>query len=329
MRWIAARVLGGEDATPEGERFMETYGVQGFPAVMALTADGALVVPDLLERRLKTAPELVAAMEAAEQEAERFRKIRDDLLAKGDPESLEELAKRYAARRSADRSVATYAKIAEQDPTPERYEALARWAGGLRRADAEREALDHLLATWPDHERRVTWRIARALVGIGTPTSASAAQAARAQRLEALEALRVEMASANDREGEAEVRMLLAHVLDDAGQREEAQEHLAWVGREAADTFFAPVAHLLLARQHMQASAFEAAREHATQALESAPAGNPVRLDARLVLADLDWNADDLASVLAHYRAIVEEAPDSPQADKARKDIPFIEEEMR
>ncbi len=328
-RWIAARILGGADMTPDAERFMRDHGVQGFPTLMAMTAGGEVIDGDLLgDEGLKSASELVAAMERAQAQAEAFKETRDALLAKGDVPSLEELAKRYAARQNGAKAIATYAMAVEKAPTPERYEALARWARELGQTDAERKALDHLIETWPEHEREVTWRIARAVAGIPTKAPPSEYDAVFAKRLAALDALRASIGDERGPAAEAEVRMLMADMLEKAGRRKDARVHLEWIVEHAADSAFGPLAHLKLARQDVREGDYDSASHHAGKAIAGAAPTAPARLEARSLLASLAFQTGDLEGVLAQYRAIVADAPDSPQAEKAREEIPQIEAEM-
>src|SRR6185436_7868409 len=46
-RCVMVRLRGGEDATPEVRDFMRRYGVQGYPALYVMNADGHLVVPGM------------------------------------------------------------------------------------------------------------------------------------------------------------------------------------------------------------------------------------------------------------------------------------------
>ncbi len=322
-RWVAVRVLGGEDETPAAKSFLDRYDVEGFPALLVLTADGQVVVRDLLADGFPDTAALVRDLERAEVENRAFREREASLRHEDSAESLQRLALLYLERSDPRSAAETMLRVAERSPSPGLWEQVVALAAKARDPALERRALDLLLQRWPDHPDRVAWLVRRATMDL---EGASDGETLYRGRLERLEALRKAEADAGRREGEAQVRLVVADLLRDHHDEAGADEELRWVVAHLAEGGSAARAHLLLARAAVRANDLAAARTEAEAAVRLAPKTAPA-IDARALLAELAYGRDDAAEAIRQYEKIVEEAPDSEAAERARAALPDLRRE--
>ena len=86
-KYVAVLLLGGNDMNDEGRAFAEKYGVRGYPTLLALTHDGAVVNRSIG----RTRDGILEAMATAQTNNEEFLVEKEELEGKKDAESLRKL----------------------------------------------------------------------------------------------------------------------------------------------------------------------------------------------------------------------------------------------
>ncbi len=213
-RYVAVRLLAGEDADETTRAVARRYGIRGAPTLLALAPDGGLLArafPRDLEGILAT----LATAETTEAE---FRAAVARLGASARPEDVRALAARYAARANWSEARRRYAQLVASTPTPAvaDHEALLGVLAAMGDDDARADLLRTMIATHATHARRIQWRIALVLL--------SSAEART--RRDGLQALLAAVTTNADR---AAVHLRLADVLATLRARDAAMASWDWI----------------------------------------------------------------------------------------------------
>src|SRR5574341_973968 len=121
-KYVACRITGGtENTTPGHEKFMEKYGVRGFPTLLILSADGGL----LTEEVGRSPAEILAATAEAGRKERDFQGFAKAVSKYDDAALWIQFAGALSARRQPDQAVPILRKIAEKDGTTSRWNAVA------------------------------------------------------------------------------------------------------------------------------------------------------------------------------------------------------------
>ncbi|MDJ0522167.1 MAG: hypothetical protein QNJ90_08855 [Planctomycetota bacterium] len=226
-KFTAVQLLGGNDLDEEGKAFMARYGVQGFPTLLAMTPDGA-VVGRQFERTLEG---IIAAMEQAVTTNEEFKKTEAELGEKKDDESIRKLSGLYKERAQLDEARKGYEALTKKDPQVADQEALLQVLSAQGDNDARKALLKVLVDTRGDHEKHIRWRMDHAMADLPTQvTSREEWLDVLGKRKAALEGLLPKVEKEAD---QAEVRGMLAQILSNTGDREGAQAHWDWILEKA------------------------------------------------------------------------------------------------
>lgn len=292
-KYVAVRLLGGDDATPEVDAFLERYQIEGFPTLMAMTPDGALVARlsgfDEAGRPVTPDAMLGRMDEAAAREAE-FAKYRAEVTAKGDPQSQEQLAGLLMQRQELDAARDVYAKVVQATPTVEAYGMLAGLEAMTGRKAELRKTLETMLAKFPDNAERIEWRIS--LRTMDLPSRASGPEEVKkvvAQHETALTDLLREVDKEGKASDQAEIHYRLADLANQRRDEAVAKTHLQWIV------------------------------DHDATGRRSAP--------SEFRLAILAYRAEDLDRAISGLEHIVAAHPTSPEAEEATRRLPEIKSE--
>lgn len=211
-RYVAVRLLAGEDADETTRALARRYGIRGAPTLLALAPDGGLLArafPRDLEGILAT----LAAAEATEAD---FRAAVARLGASERPEDVRALAARYAARASWPEARRRYAQLVASTAAVADQEALLGVLAAMGDDDARADLLRTMIATHATHARRIQWRIALVL-------HSSAEARARRDGLQTL------LATATTDADRAAVHLRLADVLATLRARDAAMASWDWI----------------------------------------------------------------------------------------------------
>jgi tetratricopeptide (TPR) repeat protein len=292
-RFVAVRMLGGNDATPEVEAFLERYEVEGFPTLLAMTPDGGVVARlsgfDEAGKPITPGAMVERMDQAAAHEAE-FAKFRAEATAKGDARVKEQLAGLLMQRYELDAAHEVYRQVVQSTPTADAYGMLAGLQAMTGRKAELKKTLETMLAKFPDHPERIEWRISLRTADL--PSRATGPEEVKkviAQHEAAFTQLLREIEPEGRPGDQAEIRYRLADLArqrrDDAG----AKPQLQWIldhdgaGRRAAH--------------------------------------------ARYVLAVLAYRADDLDGAIAGLEHVLKAHPNTPEAGLAAERLPEIKAE--
>jgi tetratricopeptide (TPR) repeat protein len=257
--FVAVRMLGGTDLDDAGRAFMERYGIEGYPTLLAMTAEGDVLARDL-PRELEG---ILGALAKAKTDNEAFLAKRDVLAKKADLGSLTELADLYLGRENYAVARGLYERIAREKPDGD---VLTRLAGILRRLGdkpAERKLLETAVAKHPGDARSAAWRIRLATLEI--PTQAQSREewlAVVEKQAAALSALFEVVRKEGKPEVEAAVRAELGTWLREKGDAAGSKAHFDWILENAPKSPSAAVAHLKLAEAALGAEDFATVVEH-------------------------------------------------------------------
>ncbi len=226
-KFTAVLMLGGNDLDDEGKAFMQRYGVGGYPTLLAMTPDGAVVGRDF-ERSLDG---IIATMERAVTNNEEFLKTESELGDKTDADSVRTLAGLYKERSQLAKARTGYETLTKTSPDVADQEALLAVLGGLGDKEARRALLKTLVDTRAGHEKHIDWRMEHAMADLPTQvTSREEFMEVMGKRKEALTGL---LPTVKEPADQAAVRGMLAQILANTGDREGAQEHWDWILEKA------------------------------------------------------------------------------------------------
>ena len=93
-KYVAVRLLGGNDLDDECRDFMQRYGVQGYPTLLAMTPDGAVLGTDFQ----RDVAGILATMDQAATADQNFRTKAKELGASKLPEAVRTMAGLYKDR---------------------------------------------------------------------------------------------------------------------------------------------------------------------------------------------------------------------------------------
>lgn len=226
-QYTAVQILGGDDLDDEGKAFMQRYGVGGYPTLLAMTADGA-VVSRKFDRSLDG---ILSAMAAAVTSNDEFKKSEAELSGKTDAESVRTLSGLYKERSQLAKARAGYETLTKKDPEIADQEALLEVLGSLGDTEARKALLKVLVDTRKGHEKHIDWRMEHAMADLPRQvTSREEFMEVMGKRKTALEGL---LPSVKEPSDEAAVRGMLAQILANTGDREGAEEHWSWILEKA------------------------------------------------------------------------------------------------
>jgi tetratricopeptide (TPR) repeat protein len=291
--YVAVRLLGGDDATPEVDAFMQRYDVEGYPTLLAMTADGAVL------SRIRTfnqdgplgAQEFLAALaEATKQDAE-FQARRKELLAKDDPAAWAEVVKALVDRGEHAAARDVHRRILAKEPTVDNHGMLAFLEEKAGDRAGERATLESMLAKFAGHPERIEWRIRLATMDIGsTAKTEEEAEALIARHLAVLEKLLATVEAEGSVPDQAEVHMRLANMLAQKGDDQGMAKHLRWIVEKDTTGARAPA--------------------------------------ARLALAYALYQSEDLPPAIEHLEVLVAKHPDTPEGQQAKDVLPQLKKEL-
>lgn len=245
--YVAVRLLGGDDLDDEGKAFMRRYGVRGFPTLLALSPDGAVLTREFD----RDTAGILAAMTQAATGNENFLKKEAELKSKTDAASVRELAGLYKDRAQYEQAKAGYEKlVSAANPEVDDQLALLGIVEALGDAPARRALLSTLCKTRADDARCIDWRMDLALADLPMQaTSREEFMEVMGKQLELLTSLLGELESKAD---QAVVRNRIAGNLSRTGKQKEAVEHWNWILENARDSKSAPVALWVVAQEHFK-----------------------------------------------------------------------------
>ncbi len=221
--YTAVRLVGGNDLDDEGKAFMKRYGVGGYPTLLAMTADGA-VVGRSFER---TVEGILATMAKAVTDNAAFLTKEADLAKKTDDASVRELAGLYKSRSQLTEARARYEKLTASKPALEDQENLLEVLSGVGDGAARKALLKTLVDTRKDNPKNIRWRTDLATADL--PTRVSSREEwidVMGKRKAIFTTLLTEVTKPED---QAHVRGLLAGILANTGDQEGAEAHWDWI----------------------------------------------------------------------------------------------------
>ncbi len=287
-QFTAVQLLGGNDLDDEGKAFMQRYDVGGYPTLLAMTPDGAVVSREFD----RTLDGILSAMEAAVTKNEEFKKSETELSAKTDAESVRTLAALYKERSQLTKARAGYETLTKKDPEIADQEALLDVLGSLGDNAARKALLKVLVDTRAGHEKHIDWRMEHAMADLPRQvTSREEFIDVMGKRKTVLEEL---LPSVKEPMDQAAVRGMLAQILANTGDREGAEEHWSWILEKAPKSKAAAAALWMKGQNLIRQGQFE---------------GNPAKVEEAKTL----------------WKQLAEDHPDTPMGQRAGQLMPQLD----
>lgn len=230
-KYTAVRLLGGNELDDAGRDFMERYGVPGFPTMLAMTADGAVIGRNLP----RSVAGILQAMEVAAQAEASFRAKEKEIGESQLPEALREMAGLYKDRMQWDRARTNYEKLTAKDPKVEDQVALLEVYTAQGAKEERNQLLGLLVETRKDDENYIQWRIDLATSDL--PAQFKSREEFVAAMKTALEPLLDDVKKPADK---AVVHSKLADILRRTGNTDEAMTHWDWILENASSSPLVP-----------------------------------------------------------------------------------------
>jgi len=260
-RYTAVQLVGGVDLDDEGRAFMRRYGVRGFPTLLAMTADGAVLGRGFQ----RTVEGLLSGLARAEAANKTFLEEQPVLAKKDDADSVRRLAGLYKQRAQHEQARAGFEKLtATGAPEVEDQVALLDVYAALAATDARNALLQKLVDTRQQDERHIRWRMDLATAHLPRITS-------RELRIEVLPKRKVAFAKLlEDVEKPADqavLRFALAGVLARTGDPAAALVHWDWILEHVPESSDVPKVLMRKAQAVWSTSNNDPARLEAARAL--------------------------------------------------------------
>lgn len=291
-QYTAVRLLGGDDATDEGRAFAVRYRVEGFPTLLAMSADGAV----LSRKFQRDLPGILSTLQAAAKAQATFLATEKALGDSEAPADLRTMAGLYKSRMQLAQARARYEALPRKDRRVEDQIALLEVLTDLDDADARKALLGTLLETYPDHAAHLEWRIQLATADL--PAEATSPDEFRMLQLGTQAALEPLLAELTKPAEQALVRSRLAEVLSNLRDLPGALAHLDWILANVKGT---PIAVDALMRKG-------------------------------LMHINLGYGSGNLAKVKegrALLQQLIDEHPRHPQASRAQRMLPQVDRIVR
>ena len=229
-KYTAVRILGGNELDDEGRAFMARYGVGGYPTLLAMTADGA-VLGRSFERTIEG---ILDAMKKASEADATFRAREEEIGKSQLPEALREMGGLYKDRMQWDKARADFEKLTASNPKLDDQVALLEVYTAQNATEERKKLLTTLVDTYKDNKDRIQWRIDLATADIPSRvTTREEFMAMMDGRKAALEGL---VAQVKEPADQAIVRKQLADVLARLNKVDEAMTHWDWILEHAPDS---------------------------------------------------------------------------------------------
>jgi hypothetical protein len=218
-KYVAVRLTGGDDITPEVREFMTRYGVRGYPTLYVMNADGHLVV-SRVGRSVDAMLQALADGEQSEKELAEAKK-------KTDPEGKKALAGLLKDRLAWSDLAAMQQSDLKSAPSAGAYGELARTYALAGRAADERATLEKAVSLYPDAKERIAWRIRLATMGVDFTKAASRDEYVKLndEAVKALDGLLAKLVEEKDAAGAATVHATMGNMLVSAGKADDAEKH--------------------------------------------------------------------------------------------------------
>lgn len=194
---VLVRLKGGDDMTSEVREFNRRYGVEAYPALYVLNADGHLIVPSMAY----SVDSVTKALEFARTDERDFRDLEKDtsLAART---RMRELRER---RMAWDELLPAYVDESVRFCSPTTLTRLAEAYRRLSRAPEERATLAKAIEVFEETQERTRWRIRLATIALDEVTG----EAFHEGTIERLTPLAKQFAEEHDKASEAEVRICI------------------------------------------------------------------------------------------------------------------------
>ncbi len=260
--YLAVRLTGGRDITPEVQDFMGKYSVRGYPTIFVMNADGHVVNG----RVGRTAEGMLKALADGEKAEVEYRELKG----KEDAASKTKLARLLIDRALQEEAEELLEELAETAPSADVHEALAYLYRKQQDPDAETEKLQEMLGLYPKADKRNSWRIRLAFLPMESADRASGPEIGAAV-ITSLGELSAEFEKGGDTNTAAEVRETMARLSMMIGKADEAVQHIDWVLANAKDSEYAPKCLMHRANVKWRAKDFEGCKGVLEQILEDYP----------------------------------------------------------
>lgn len=308
--YVAVRLLGGDDITPEIERVMKLYDVRGYPTMLVVDQDGLRLNDQPVGR---TTEGILAAMAAGKATGEKLAEA-----AKGeDQKAYLDLLKQHDGW---EKLVGVFEKRTEAEPTAENHIALREALDRVGRTEDATKLLDTMIAKHTTHEKRPQWRIAKVMQVVASVNSRESAMELYPKAIEGIAALIAkadeEKDSATSLAAHLEMGNILLRTNGLFGRGTEARPHFDVVVEKGADTKYAAGALMGIANLHLGAKEYATALETLERVVEKYP-DTEYAPGALMGIANVHFGAKEYEPALAALEKIVEKYPDSEEAKRA------------
>ena len=194
---VLVRLRGADDMTPEVRDFNRRYGVEAYPCLYILNADGHLIIPSMAY----TVESVTKSLEFAATEEQDFRE-----LDKNPSTAARARAREIREKRMAwDELLPAYVDESVRYCSPTSLTRLAEAYRRLSRPAEERATLAKAIEVFEETQERTRWRIRLATIALDEITG----EAFHEQTIERLTPLAKQFAGEHDKASEAEVRMCI------------------------------------------------------------------------------------------------------------------------
>jgi len=316
-KYVAVLLLGGNDIDDEGRAFAKKYGVGGYPTLLALTHDGAVVNRSIGRSR----DGILEAMAKAQTNNEEFLAEKTDLEGKKDAESLRTLGTLYLGRSQLDEAKPLLAALLATDKATaeDRLSMLDLQKKSGDKEGAVKTRAD-LIAKHADHEDYVDWRMEAATADIAQPTSRDP-ELRKAYFASYIGALNTLLADLKDKNHQAIVRFNIGGPLSQT-DKQGALDHLEWIlanapeSKVAKDAIFnTGIMRWQVGKEASDLAKIKSGKELLEKYIEDNGSSRKASYAKQRLLPQIDADIEKLEAAAADDDADDEDADDADDAD--------------
>lgn len=272
--YVAVRLLGGNDITPEVERVMSIYGVQGYPTMLVVNQDGLRLNEEPVGRSVDA---ILGAMKSGATTDAEIAKAKS-----GDAKAYEELLKKHDGWETL---VGIVEPRAAKEPTADNHIALQEAYARLGRTEDAEKLLGTMIETHKDHADRPDWRVAKATSMLASIQSREEAVTKFGQAIDALTALSKTAEEEKDLGTQLASRVRLGQMLQQShgllSRGPEAKPHFDYVLEKGKDTKYGAGALMGLANVHFAAKELEEALTYLERIVAEYPDSEEAKIAPR------------------------------------------------
>ncbi len=241
-KYVAVKLLGGDDLDDEGKAVSKRYAVRGFPTMLGLDSNGAVLQSSFP----RSTEGILTAMEAAGKAKEKFaEKLKAFEAKKDDADAQRDMADLYIERRQMEEARPLLEGLAKKGEADDLIKLMS-CLSALEDKEAANSVMDTLIEKFPEHEQYASWRITKAIGNLPKPQRGLDQEENIKRLTKIIESVEPLLKDTKEMHHHA-IHGQLMGMKANLGKHEETAIHAEWIIKHAPKSEHAPQALLMSA----------------------------------------------------------------------------------